>query len=107
MPIDIDTVLAAELPIRSGGWDEDKVILYHLGLGAGGKPTDTAELGYVYERGLKVLPTYGVIEASQSLLDLFNVNGFDVKLSQILHGDQELTIHAPLPPAAEVTTRAR
>ena len=37
-------------------YNEDDVILYALGLGAG-----VDQLDYVYEKNLKVFPTYGVI----------------------------------------------
>jgi acyl dehydratase len=104
MPIDLDSVAGVELPERHDSWGVDAVILYQLGLGAGASPAD---LPYVYERGLKVLPTYGVIPALQSILQLFALDGFDVNLGKVLHGEHELIIHAPLPTAAEVLTRAK
>ncbi len=35
MPIDIDKALGAPLQPMTSSWDEDDVILYHLGVGAG------------------------------------------------------------------------
>jgi acyl dehydratase len=107
VPLDAQALLAAELPERHHSWTADDVILYGLGLGAGVPATSPAELAYVYERGLTVLPTFGVLAASQSLLDLFALDAFDVELAQILHGEQALAVHAPLPTQAEVTVRPR
>lgn len=106
MPIDLDKVLGAELPSGSHSWDADDVILYHLGLGAGVPATDAGELAYVYERGLEVLPSFAVIPPFATLGGLADLDGFDVNLALLLHGEQELTLAGPIPPAGEVTTTA-
>jgi acyl dehydratase len=106
VPIDLDKVLGAELPSGSHRWDADDVILYHLGLGAGAPPTDPGELAYVYERDLKVLPSFAVIPPFATLGGLAELDGFDVNLALLLHGEQELTLAGPIPTAGEVTTTA-
>ena len=106
MPIDLDKVLGAELPGGSHSWDADDVILYHLGLGAGVPPTDAGELAYVYERELKVLPSFAVIPPFATLGGLAGLDGFDVNLALLLHGEQELTLSGPIPTAGEVATTA-
>lgn len=106
MPIDVDRVLGAPLPERRSSWEETDVILYHLGLGAGAEPTDPGELAYTYQGSLKVLPSYGVIPAVPMLPDMLKLPGMDVDLARLLHGEQELELHGPLPVAAEVTTSA-
>ena len=56
MPIEVDKVVGAVIPGAVSEWDEDAVILYHLGVGAGVPPTDPGELQYTYESApLKVL----------------------------------------------------
>ncbi len=107
MPIDVSRVKGAELPPVRASWDADRVILYHLGLGAGSAPTDPAELAYTYERELKVLPSYGVLPALGTLRGLLELPGMEVELWQLLHGEQATIVHEPLPPAASVTTSAR
>ena len=44
MPIDVAAALAAEPTVREANWTERDVLLYHLGLGAGVKSLDPAEL---------------------------------------------------------------
>ncbi|KZS62443.1 MaoC/PaaZ C-terminal domain-containing protein [Mycobacterium ostraviense] len=107
MPIDVDSVLGAELAERQGSWSASDVILYHLGLGAGVPPTDPAELAYTYEGQLKVLPSFGVIPASPMLFDMLELPGMDVDLSKLLHGEQEMELYGPLPVNRAVRTSAR
>jgi acyl dehydratase len=107
MPIDVDAVRGAELEERTSSWGATDVILYHLGLGAGVPPTDRAELSYVYEEGLHVLPTFGVIPPSPMLFDMLRLPGMDVDLSKLLHGEQELKVHAAMPVNGDVRTSAR
>lgn len=107
MPIDLDRVVGAKLPHKQHRWRDADVIQYHLGLGAGVPPTDPGELEYVLEDRLKVLPTFGVILPFSVLDGLAKLDGFDVDLAMLLHGEQELELDGPLPSAGEVTTTAR
>jgi acyl dehydratase len=105
--IDLERVLAAKLPSVRSSWDADDVILYHLGLGAGSRPADRSELAYVYEPVLQVLPTYAVIPAFAWLPPADEIDGLDVDPALLLHGEQELELVEPLPPAGEVETTGR
>jgi acyl dehydratase len=107
MPIDPELLTATRLERHTHSWSPDDVILYHLGLGAGAPPDDPGELAYTYETGLKVLPSFGVIPAQDSLLWLLRNPGFDVPHTSILHGEQEIEILQPLAAAGEVRTDAR
>ncbi len=72
------------------------VILYALGLGAAvSNPVPADELPYVYERGLQALPTYATLLAGSGAWMADPRLGID--LNKVLHGEQFLTIHAPLP----------
>lgn len=107
MAIDLDKVVGAELPPGRHSWSEADVVLYHLGLGAGADPMAEGELEYVLEDRLKVLPSFGVILPFDVLGGLAGLDGFDVNLTLLLHGEQELELPGPLPTAGEVTTTAR
>lgn len=50
MPIDPKIALGAELPSREFAWTASDVQLYQLGLGAGARWTDPAELRYLDDR---------------------------------------------------------
>jgi acyl dehydratase len=107
MPIDVAKVGGAELTKTTYRWDEDRVILYHLGVGAGNPPTDPAELAYVYEANLKVLPTFATIPPFASLMSLGSLEGFDINWAMLLHAEQDLVVEGPIPTAGSVTNRAK
>jgi len=107
VPIDIEKVLNAALPSQKSSWTADDVILYHLGIGAGVPPTAEGELDYTYEARLKVLPSFGVIPAFGAMGGVIGVEGVSINPMMILHGEQAITIHRPIPTSAEVTTSAR
>jgi acyl dehydratase len=106
MAIDRGAVVGAALPETAGAWAADDVILYHLGLGAGVPPTDPGELAYTFEDQLKVLPSFAVIPALAPMWQVFTLPGMDIDLRMILHGEQAIEVHGPLPVAAAVVTSA-
>ena len=61
MAIDLEVALSAEPTVREASWTDRDVMLYQLGLGAGVNALDPAELTWVYEKGLKVLPTFAMV----------------------------------------------
>ncbi len=105
MPIDLDKAVGAQLPETTYTWDENGVILYHLGIGAGVPATDPGELEYCYEANLKVLPSYGSIPAFSSLMGLGAVDGLDFNFALLLHGEQETTLSRALPTSGTVVNR--
>lgn len=108
MPIDPSRALAAEFPSQRAEWGPDDIILYHLGLGAGfEKPTDEKELEYTYEQKLKVLPSYGVIPVFSALSGLGEIPGVEINFMMVLHGEQDLVIHRPIPVSGAVETKRR
>jgi acyl dehydratase len=108
MPIDPARALAAEPLTSEFSWDTDDVILYHLGIGAGiAGATDPGELAYTYENGLKVLPSFAVVPPFSAMFRVNQIDGVDINLMMVLHGEQELDIARPIPTDATVTNRAR
>jgi acyl dehydratase len=109
MPVDRDRALGADLGEREVHWDVDDVLLYHLGIGAGQPPTDPGELEYTYEKNLKVLPSFAVVAGGRRPREsvAFQVPGIEFDLAQLLHGEQDVEIHRPLPSAARAKARGR
>ncbi len=107
MPVDPSKALGASLGEGQVSYTKDDVILYHLGLGAGNPPTDPNELEYTYEKNLKVLPSFGVIPTFGSMGGLGSVDGLSFNFAMLLHGEQDLEIHQPIPPEAEVSNTGR
>ena len=82
-------------------YEADTTILYALGLGYGAEPED---LQFVYEKGLKALPTFAVLMGGGSS-DFLTQGGID--FTRIVHGEQRLTIHQPLPSEGRMRTTSR
>jgi acyl dehydratase len=99
MPVTADAVGTKFAPMTHS-WDERDVMLYALGVGAG-----TGELEYTYENaGLRTLPTFGVIPAFPALMGMGSVMSFNPMM--LLHGEQKLVLHKPIPTSGSVSTEA-
>jgi acyl dehydratase len=108
MPIDLAKARTAKLPPSHGSWGADNVILYHLGVGAGvGKATDPKELEYTYERNLKVLPSFAVVPVFSALGGINAIPGVEINMAMVLHGEQDVEIHRPIPVEAQIENEAR
>jgi acyl dehydratase len=95
MAIDLGLVGEKLPPITFEYTDRD-VMLYALGVGAG-----TDELQYVYERGLKVIPTFGVVPAHPALPAL--VSAAKINLAMLVHGEQAIQVRRPFPVQGKLT----
>ena len=107
MPIDPSKALGAELGEGENSWTQDDIILYALGVGAGNPPTDAGELEYTYEKNLKVIPSFAVIPTFGAMGGMGKIEGLDFNFAMLLHGEQEIRIHKPIPTAARVKSRGR
>jgi len=104
MAIDPNKARGAKLADGESSYTKDQVILYHLGVGAGVPATDPNELQYTYEKNLKVLPSFAVIPAFGSMGGIASVPGLQFNFAMLLHGEQEVILHKPLPPAQKLKT---
>ena len=105
MAIDPDYLLAREWPEITHRYTEKDSMLYALGVGLGRDPLSQDELRFVYEDGLKVVPTQAVTLAHPG----FWAAEKDINLDwvKLLHLGQEIIWHQPLPTAGEVAATTR
>src|SRR6266540_6557030 len=61
MTIVYDKLRALDIPEVVQTYTEKDAILYALGLGLGHDPLDADELPFVYEKSIKLLPTFAVV----------------------------------------------
>jgi len=80
-------------------------MLYALGLGLGADPTDRDQLRFVYEEGLLALPTMAVVMGYPGFWVKDPATGVDWK--KVLHGEQGLQLHRPLPVEGRIVGRMR
>ena len=76
------------------------VVLYALGVGSG-----FSELDYCFEKNLKVIPSFAIA----LIFDVLSQATIDsgINLAGLLHGEQELIFHAPIPPQGTLTTTGK
>ena len=111
MPINPDALGAEGSPVESS-WDSKDCLLYALGVGAGMDDPVGSELEFTTENSHEVtqraLPTMCVV-LGNGLTGPDNpmrrLGSFNPAL--LLHGEQTITLHRPLPTAATVSTVAR
>ncbi|HEY4066060.1 MAG TPA: MaoC/PaaZ C-terminal domain-containing protein [Burkholderiaceae bacterium] len=81
-------------------------ILYALGLGIGSDPLDPKQLRFTYEKDLVALPTMVAVLASPGSW-MRERTELGINFFKLVHGEQGLTLHAPLPAAATLIGRSR
>jgi acyl dehydratase len=96
MPVNL-SVVGKKLESSVYEYTEKDVMLYALGVGCG--PQD---LQFVYERDLKVLPTFAVIPAFPALFVMGSA--IDVNPTMVLHGEQRIELCASIPTSGTLTT---
>ncbi|MFL9924314.1 MaoC/PaaZ C-terminal domain-containing protein [Herbaspirillum lusitanum] len=105
MAIDYHTLKNWNFPVLEHSYDADDSMLYALGVGVGADPTSAGQLQFVYEQNLKALPCMAVILAHPGLW--MGVPEAGVNLLKVVHGEQKLSLHRPLPAVGCVTGHSR
>jgi len=96
MALNLDSIGKKIGPVRKEYTWKD-VVLYALGVGAG-----FDELEYCYEHHLKVIPSFSIASVFGFLAEVGMSSNAD--LSGILHGEQDIIFHNPIPAEGTLTT---
>lgn len=105
MPLDPERLLSLKLPDIEQHYTEKDVMLYALGVGLGHDPVDERELAFVYEKNLKVLPTFPVVLGFEPFL-LRDIDA-GVNFEMTVHGEEHLTLHRSLATSGTILARLR
>ena len=104
MPLDYQRLMNMKFDPVTAQYSKKDTMLYALGLGVGSvAPNDAHELKYVYERNLVALPTLAVTLAADAMKLAEPQFGINFKL--LLHGEQSIRMHKPLPVEGTVVSR--
>lgn len=101
MKFNPDAYLARRIAPKQFHYTERDTMLYALGVGLGRDPLDEKELAFVYEKGLKVLPTQAAVIAWNYSF----IPGSGLDEIMVLHGEQEIVLHRPLPTSASTVVQ--
>lgn len=103
MAIIYDEIMKLESKEDVFSYGDRETMLYALGVGFMRDPMNEAELSYTYESNLKTVPTMATVIAwGQRTLAKAGINYL-----MVVHGEQRLTLHKPLPPAATISADGR
>ncbi|VWB10290.1 MaoC family dehydratase [Burkholderia lata] len=109
MPLQPDHLLSRRFPPIEHAYSLHDTQLYALGLGLGADPLDAGQLRYVYEgkegESLRALPTMANVLAYPGFWAREPDTG--ITWQKLLHAEQEIRIHAPLPASGRVTGTTR
>lgn len=100
MGIDLQKALALRSEGQEFRYTDRETMLYALGVGMGADPMDRRELPFVYENGLKVLPTQATVISWGAGRTLET----GINFMMVVHGEQRLTVHKPLSESGNVLT---
>ena len=106
MPIAYPAILDLKSDDETVVWKDRDAMLYALGIGLGSDPLNADELPFVYENGLKAVPTFATILAmTEGYGRLIARSG--INFARVVHGEETVELHRPLPPEGEglVTSR--
>lgn len=79
--------------------------LYNFSIGLGQDPMDQKQLDFVYEARLKAMPSMAVVLGYPGFWLRNPDTGVD--WTQVLHGEQSVILHKPLPAEGEIIGRSR
>lgn len=105
MPLDYATVKNWRFDEVRQRYEQKDTMLYALGIGLGQDPEDAGQLRYVYEKDLQAFPTMSVVLGYPGFWVQDPRAGID--WVKVVHGEQRLTVHAPLPTSGVVVGRSR
>ncbi|MBV8593433.1 MAG: MaoC family dehydratase N-terminal domain-containing protein, partial [Caulobacteraceae bacterium] len=114
MPIHYPDILDQRTAPRAFRYGDREVMLYALGIGLGADPLDENELAFVYEKGLKVVPTAATVLAAGARTAPGPAPAMppghrpsEINYLMVVHGEQKVELHRPLPTTGSFTAESR
>ena len=89
---------------RRQTFSDRDTLLYALSLGFGSDPLNAKELPFVYEQQLRAVPTMAAVLCH--LGSWIGDTRTGATRAKVVHGEQRMIFHAPLPPAGNLVARS-
>ncbi|MBT0782926.1 MaoC/PaaZ C-terminal domain-containing protein [Paracoccus sp. pheM1] len=105
MTIRYPDILDYAFPQGRQSYGPKDCILYALGTGFGRDPLDPDLLRYVYEKDLQVSPSFASVLGENT--DWSSDPQLGLTTSGLLHGEEHLVLHHPLPVSGEIRCHTR
>ncbi len=103
MAIVYEDALKQKITGQRTTYTDTNTMLYALSIGLGRDPLNDKELPFVFEQGgLRVVPTMAAVLARGNI-----AGGLNLDMTLVLHGEQRLTVHRPMPPSGALISESR
>ena len=103
MAINYDHLMSLKSEGQEFSYGDRETMLYALGIGFGRDPLNARELPFVYEKDLVTIPTMSSVIAWGA----GPMRESGINYLMVVHGEQKLTMHKPLPIAADIVADSR
>src|SRR5690349_9502288 len=94
--MNLEKMLAYKIPSLEYTATPRDAILYALGIGVGDRPEDPKDLQFVFENGLKMVPSQVNVICHPAGWVMAPI--LEVQWVKLLHGEQSFQMHKPLQP---------
>ncbi|MBY4596361.1 MaoC/PaaZ C-terminal domain-containing protein [Ottowia caeni] len=105
MPLNANVLKDWVFEPRHQTYTDRETMLYALSVGFGADPMESRELPFIYERDLKAVPTMAAVLCHLGAWNTDPRTG--ITRNKVVHGEQRLSFHAPLPPAGNLIAQSR
>lgn len=103
MAIDYDHIMSLKSEGETFSYGDRETMLYALGVGMSRDPLNEKELAYTYEKDLKTVPSMATVIAWGA----GPMRDSGINYMMVVHGEQRLTLHKPLPAKADIVANSR
>ena len=103
MAINYDHLMSLKTTGQEFEYGDTETMLYALGVGFGRDPMDKAELPFVYEKDLQTVPSMATVISWGA----GPMRDSGINYLMVVHGEQKLALHKPLPVAAKISADTR
>jgi len=104
VPISYPDILELTSADQRYAYGDRETMLYALGIGLGADPMNETELPFVYENGLKAVPTLATVVSwgAGPRPDKMGIN-----YMMVVHGEQKVEFHQPMPTEADLVAEGK
>lgn len=104
MPIAYPEILDMKAEGQTFSYGDRETMLYALGVGLGADPMNQTELPFVYENGLRAVPSLATVVAWGAGPGM---GGMGINYLLVVHGEQKIELHRQMPTSASLTADSR
>ncbi|PJI38756.1 MaoC/PaaZ C-terminal domain-containing protein [Ferrovibrio sp.] len=96
-----ENAISRQFPEREFTYTKSDTMLYALGIGVGLMDGDPHAIRYLYEKGLRAIPSQTTVVAWEDTW----LEDIEADLTKVVHGEQRITLHQALPTSGRIRSQ--